>query len=767
MAKNNETNGKMLAPIRRIVLNEATFEGQNEEVTPTFINFFYGRNGAGKSTIAKAIGSDEGVEWAEGLNAEKFDVLVYNQKFIDDNFSDYSEVAGVFTVCSDNKEKEEAARRKTEEKKTIDDKAEVAKATLRDKTNYRDTLLPTLQETLFEVVKPIRMQFSKVAEGTGRKDSLYKVIKDVKSPVAHKPEEIQKIYDVAYKGELKTYRLFDRVSTSSTYGSLPGYDLMSKVIVSSGDTPFSKFMNALGASSWVRQGHIHYVAGADGKCPFCQQKLPDNFEKEIAASFDEQYQQDLNDIKAFQIAYKNETSSILKTLSDNLSDAMPSLDLDEYRDKLSLLEKSISINTERIASKVEKPITVVSLEDTDSLLLEIGSIIDKINKQIKANNDVVDDIDNQKKRCKRMFREYIASIAQPYIDKYNDNYAKADTEVKKAEDAWKDLDKESRKIDDEIAELNKSVKNTIDTVNKMNETLRETGFQGFHLRERTDIPNHYEVIRENGEAAENLSEGERNFISFLYFYHLVRGSQSRTDEKPKIVVIDDPVSSMDSSTLYIVGSLVREMIQVCYNNTDYKGDTELGDYIKQIFILTHNVYFHSEVTYKQERNFRSTSFFKILKTDNVSSVVQCIRPDPARPSEDENYNPIQNSYKALWTELKETKTAIPALNVIRQILEYYFMQMCGYDRKDLRLKVLEGEHKSLFMLPGPEGGRPDPTKYHLADSMLRYISNPTGFGSEIHLIEDYADAQPYKDVFKLIFEAMEQGEHYKMMMEMD
>ena len=63
-----------------------------------------------------------------------------------------------------------------------------------------------------------------------------------------------------------------------------------------------------------------------------------------------------------------------------------------------------------------------------------------------------------------------------------------------------------------------------------------------------------------------------------------------------------------------------------------------------------------------------------------------------------------------------------------EILEYYFMQMCGYDRKDLRLKApLEGEHKNLS---GPDGRRLDPTKYHLADSLLRYISSPTGFGSE-------------------------------------
>lgn len=306
------------------------------------------------------------------------------------------------------------------------------------KKQYRDDLLPTLQQTLFDIVKPLRSQFSKVADGTGRKESLYKLIKDVKKPVAHKLEEIQRIYDVAYKGELKTYRPFDRVSTSSTYGKLPGYALMDKVIISNGDTPFSKFMNALGASSWVREGHIHYVPGSDGKCPFSQQKLPDNFEIEIDASFDEQYQNDLANIKSFQTAYDNETASILRTLNGNLSGSiMPSLDLDEYRDKLRLLEKSIAVNKDRISAKVEKPTAEVSLEDTDSLLLEIGSLIDEINKKIKANNDVVDDIGNQKKLCTRMFQEYIASLAQPHIAAYEANYEKTDEEVKKAEEEWK------------------------------------------------------------------------------------------------------------------------------------------------------------------------------------------------------------------------------------------------------------------------------------------------------------------------------------------
>jgi hypothetical protein len=65
-------------------------------------------------------------------------------------------------------------------------------------------------------------------------------------------------------------------------------------------------------------------------------------------------------------------------------------------------------------------------------------------------------------------------------------------------------------------------------------------------------------------------------------------------------------------------------------------------------------------------------------------------------------------------ELARSYQASPALNVIHRILEYYFMQLCGYDG-------------------------------------LNYV-------------DDCADINLYKTVFKLIFEALQQEQHYKMMM---
>lgn len=81
-----------------------------------------------------------------------------------------------------------------------------------------------------------------------------------------------------------------------------------------------------------------------------------------------------------------------------------------------------------------------------------------------------------------------------------------------------------------------------------------------------------------------------------------------------------------------------------------------GDYIKQLFILTHNVYFHREITYKQAGYYNCASFYMIRKNDNISSIKLCTRQSKEKPSEDENYNPVQNSYAALWDELRDIQS---------------------------------------------------------------------------------------------------------------
>lgn len=754
---------KVPSAIENITLNRATFTDV-PVADLTFVNFFYGNNGAGKSSIAHAIEEDDGVVWADGKSADDYDVLVYNQDFINENFVNYGDLKGVFIFGEEDIEAKKRIAELTEEKKKKSDAKVAAGEDYKQKTAGVDAALTQFQDACFSKTADIRKRFEKCVDGKKQKRNFAEAVLGEKTPKEHDLPELERLYGVAFDDTARAYAEFKKAG-ATTYGSLPGKEMLDKVIVSSSDTPFARFLKALGstASDWVRDGHTHFSGSAGGKCPYCQQKLPANFENEIAATFDAQYQQDIRDLGQFQSTYGRETADIVRVLQTNTTDAMPSLDLRAYQEKLSLLESKFEVNRQRIAEKVKEPSKTVSLEDTDTLLLEIGAMIDGINKLIKANNDVIAAKKSSKEKCKTEIMQYLAFMLADEVTSYKDEVARLEKEIKEITERGTLLRKEISELTREISELNKHNANTEAAIDSINKILRDSGFQGFSIRAKDGVENVYEIVRENGTVAENLSEGERNFIAFLYFYHRVRGSMNSEELKEKIVVIDDPVSSMDSTALFIVSAIVREMINVCRNNTEYLNPQVPGDYIKQLFILTHNVYFHREVTYQQVGYYNCTSFYMIRKNDNVSTVKLCKRQNKEIPSEEENYNPVQNSYAALWDELRDLHSTIPALNVMRRILEYYFLQLCGYEGSDLRSIVLEKKENREKFIKQVEGEKPDMTDYQLASSLLAYINNPNGISDGLNYVEDCEDAEAYKRVFQMIFDALGQSQHYKMM----
>ena len=754
---------KVPSAIENITLNRATFTDV-PVADLTFVNFFYGNNGAGKSSIAHAIEEDDGVVWADGKSADDYDVLVYNQDFINENFVNYGDLKGVFIFGEEDIEAKKRIAELTEEKKKKSDAKVAAGENYKQKTAGVDAALTQFQDACFSKTADIRKRFEKCMDGKKQKKNFAEAVLGEKTPKEHDLSELERLYGVAFDDTARAYAEFKKAG-ATTYGSLPGKELLDKVIVSSSDTPFARFLKALGstASDWVRDGHTHFSGSAGGKCPYCQQKLPADFENEIAATFDAQYQQDIRDLGQFQSTYGRETADIVRLLQTNTADAMPSLDLKAYQERLSLLESKFEVNRQRIAEKVKEPSKTVSLEDTDTLLLEIGAMIDDINKLIKANNDVVAAKKSSKEKCKTEIMQYLAFMLADEVTSYKDEVARLKTEIDDVTERGKKLKKEIGELTTQISELNKHNANTEAAIDSINKILRDSGFQGFSIRAKDGVENVYEIVRENGTVAENLSEGERNFIAFLYFYHRVRGSMNSEELKEKIVVIDDPVSSMDSTALFIVSAIVREMINVCRNNTEYLNPQVPGDYIKQLFILTHNVYFHREVTYQQVGYYNCTSFYMIRKNDNVSTVKLCKRQNKEIPSEEENFNPVQNSYAALWDELRDLHSTIPALNVMRRILEYYFLQLCGYEGSDLRSIVLEKKENREKFIKQVEGEKPDMTDYQLASSLLAYINNPNGISDGLNYVEDCEDAEAYKRVFQIIFDALGQSQHYKMM----
>lgn len=589
------------------------------------------------------------------------------------------------------------------------------------------------------------------------------------------------MYDSVYSSTAKRYGRFSVVSDTSILDHISGCEILSLAIVNTSNTPFADFLKEVGSTEWVRQGHADYHAKAGGKCPYCSQDLLPNFEEMLAASFDTQYQTNLQKLDAFLAAYRDAANALFVPLSRLPEEVYPVIDTKPYHDKLTAVKAVIAENIEKIKSKVAEPSKIVALDEVEPILQELSDIISGFNRLIDANNDIVSAGPKKKAECKKAVFEQIAYTLKDVLEAYERSEMALDAEIQAQQDI---IDTQKGVLDqlkEDLRILNSQTVETETAMKSINTMLRDSGFQGFELRPRHEeiirpdgsvecvVPTpaiNYEVVRtDTGQIAENLSEGEKNFIAFLYFQQLVFGRESADgDTREKIVVIDDPVSSMDSSALFIVSAQIRKMIEVCRNNADNRNPVVSGNFIKQIFILTHNAYFHREVTYAYANRYDFVSFYLIRKTDNKSSIRLCDCPNPDCPSERMNVNPVKNSYAALWDEYKDASSGIPLMSIIRRILEYYFLQLCGYEGSDLRKRILE-ENKDAFT--HDDFGNEDFSKFELASAMLSYIAaNSSGINDGMHYVDDCIDVQQCRDTFQMIFHHMGQDQHYEMMMGM-
>ena len=143
-------NEKMTSAIQKLVLTDATFNG--ETVEPTFINFFYGKNGAGKSTIARTIrGNLPGsVEWQSDRPADSYDVLVYDADFIRDNFENYDNLPGVFTIAEENIAVQKQVKEKNDERKKLLEQHGACKGDLDSKSAAKEQALADYQQACWE-----------------------------------------------------------------------------------------------------------------------------------------------------------------------------------------------------------------------------------------------------------------------------------------------------------------------------------------------------------------------------------------------------------------------------------------------------------------------------------------------------------------------------------------------------------------------------------------------------------------------------------------
>ncbi len=130
------------------------------------------------------------------------------------------------------------------------------------------------------------------------------------------------------------------------------------------------------------------------------------------------------------------------------------------------------------------------------------------------------------------------------------------------------------------------------------------------------------TITRNGQSAMNLSEGERTAIAFMYFLKSLQSMGFRAD--PGVIVIDDPVSSLDANSLYSAFGFMKNRTGTAH----------------QLFVLTHNFTFFRQVR----------SWFRYLpketKKDARFYMLECQTNDGQRESIIRQLDPLLHRYES-------------------------------------------------------------------------------------------------------------------------
>lgn len=420
----------------------------------------------------------------------------------------------------------------------------------------------------------------------------------------------------------------------------------------------------------------------------------------------------------------------LKSIVDSPYAILSYADLDA---KIVAYQSLFERNKMAIQKKLAEPSFSTHIESSLELLSEINSIVVQYNSQITENNTLVAHQKDTQRACEHEVWCAIVADLSDIVRKYNKDKAGIEEAIANITDQGKKIEQEVQALTEEIREKKSNISTVEYTVQAINHILEGYGFKGFMLSENASVPGTYQIIRPDGtDAKASLSEGEYNFITFLYFYHLIFGSNAPDKvNSNKVIVIDDPISSLDSNVLFIVSSLVKNIIAFCRNGENS---------VKQVIISTHNIYFHKEITFVGSRDRlppTKTSFFIVRKQNEISRITEY------------SDNPIQSSYEMLWDDIRkpENASAKSLFNTMRRILENYFNIIGNIDYEKC-INKFDGEDKLI------------------CKSLISCINEQSHtISDDFYMCIEDSELAHYLTVFKGIFEKMNHISHYNMMMQ--
>ncbi|MFD0837385.1 AAA family ATPase [Mariniflexile aquimaris] len=747
-----------------LLKNIASYDQNGIEITDLKkVNFFFGANGSGKSTIAKYLynlsknATDRVDDFNDcsnsGYDQANQQILVYDENFVDENFNRNSVLKGVFSLNQTNDSIDrQIALKQTEIQNLTDNKErkETLKQRILDNKEQKKTELLNFCWTKRNNFS----SFSKLSLGfSGSKQNHLQQLKTVLETLPSTILSISELttsYNELYEKEI----LEIKTTISSTlYKDIRQLEielkpLLSEVIVGNEDVNIDALIKILNSRSWVETG-INFLNQVDTTCPFCQKETIDqNLRTQFNQYFDETSKQQIQLIENLLIEYRAKTASFLENILAIQNVFNPNnLVSNVYIQLQELFTNNISEVDLKIKNSNERK-DIISVNTVKESLSTIIS-------SIKANNKSLLELDQNKRNLISKIWQFMAKKCQTKIEEFETKESKYQSINTLANQIIDGYNTDSTNLKLEIETLRSQTINTQDAVDNINLILKNSGFESFEIKEKELVNNisQYYLKRPNDNSEnqifKTLSEGEKSFISFLYFYQLCIGTDDiqNNSTKKKIIVIDDPVSSLDSQALFVISSLIHQLILRKANDNRSNRMLLKNENISQVYIFTHNLYFYKEVSFDKRPMCTDFWHYKITKTNNNTSISGQYKKS------------ITDDYALLWETIKELKGNLPEdsnLNVLiansmRRIIESY-VHFIGIGN-DAWSSILDDDRQS------PE--------YYLKYAFVASINDESHKVTALDGVyyQKVSSEQPQLlfDVFENIFSNIGR-EHYEMMM---
>ena len=535
-----------------------------------------------------------------------------------------------------------------------------------------------------------------------------------------------RVTEVAYKPPLMK-QLHEEVST------LRATTVVASVIQELKDDP--------PRGNWTREGLSLHKERESQVCLYCGQTLPVDRQAALEAHFSTEYSRFLRHVDELLEQLETiagETAGVSlpdkAAFYDDLGVSYEAAEL-SFRQELTKLHDFAKTLIQSLKEKREQPFKSLGL---DVSVPEMNvDFVNNFNKVIQEHNERCTDFKSRTTKARdRLATDIVA-------ESLND-YTGLATAAKKARDTIAQIEPDIENLTQVIENLEREIVEHRQPAEELNNDLRNyLGHNELHLKVKDTG---YEFMR-NGVPADSLSEGERTALALLYFLKTLDDREFSLNEG--VVVLDDPVSSLDENSIYLAFGYIRQRTQDA----------------AQLFLLTHNFTFFRQVRNwfhhlkgqgRNQIDRRPARFYMLDRVLDAETRRTTIRPlDPLLERYESEYHYLfarvhRESSAATDTSLEQLYD-IP--NVARRLLETFLafrlphvpgelwkkLQDTQFDQsKKLRIIRFVHTHSHSDRIGDPEH---DPSLLGEArsvlDDILEFIKaeDPRHFESMVEVVE--------------------------------